>query len=191
MNAILGGLFNSRLMLLLREQRGYTYGASSGFDFRRGAGPFAVRLGVQSDVTVPAVQDVLGELRRIREEPPTDDELGLARDYLVGVFPLRFETAGQVAAALGGIVIFGLPNDELDHYRPQVAAVTADDVIAAAREHVRPDEATIVLVGDANTFLSALDDADLGEVQVHPRAFRHHGRVIVVLGRPALGHRGA
>jgi zinc protease len=166
MNAILGGLFNSRLMLLLREQRGYTYGVYSGFDFRRGAGPFAVRLGVQSEVTVPAVQDIFGELRRIREEPPTDDELGLARDYLIGVFPLRFETAGQVAAALGGIVIFGLPNDELDHYRPRVAAVTADDVVAAARAHVRPEEASIVLVGDANTFLGALEEANLGEVQV-------------------------
>src|SRR4051812_2473001 len=166
MNAILGGLFNSRLMLLLREQRGYTYGVYSGFDFRRGPGPFAVRLGVQSEVTVPAVQDVLSELGRIREEPPTADELGLARDYLIGVFPLRFETAGQVAAALGGIVIFGLPNDELDHYRPRVAAVTADDVVAAARSHVRPDDAVIVLVGDAKSFLGPLEDAGFGEVQV-------------------------
>jgi zinc protease len=166
MNAILGGLFNSRLMLLLREQRGYTYGVYSGFDFRRGAGPFAVRTGVQSEVTVPAVQDILGELDRIREEPPTDDELALARDYLIGVFPLRFETAGQVAAALGGIVIFGLPNDELDHYRPRVAAVTAADVVNAARNHVRPEEAAIVLVGDANAFLGALEGAELGDVQV-------------------------
>jgi zinc protease len=166
MNAILGGVFNSRLSQLLREQRGYTYGIHTGFDFRRGAGPFAVRTAVQAEVTVPAVQDIFAELRRMAVDPPTDEELSLARDYLVGVFPLRFETAGQVGAALGGLVVFGLPDDELDRYRPSVAAVTADDVITAARAHVRPDEATIVLVGDVDVFLPALQAAGFGDVQV-------------------------
>ena len=87
---------------------------------------------------MPAVQDILGVLQGMRDDPATTEELALARDYLVGVFPLRFETAGQVAAALGGLVVFELPDDELDRYRPAVAAVTADDVTAAARAHVRP-----------------------------------------------------
>ena len=166
LNTILGGLFNSRLNRLLREEKGYTYGVHSGFDFRRGAGPFAVRCAVQSDVTVPAVQAILGVLQGMRDDPVTPDELGLARDYLVGVFPLRFETAGQVAAALGGLVVFELPDDELDRYRPGVAAVTADDVSAAAQAHVRPDEARIVLVGDAAAFEAQLRDAGLGDVSV-------------------------
>jgi zinc protease len=166
MNTILGGLFNSRLNRLLREERGYTYGVHSAFDFRRSAGPFVVRCAVQSEVTVPAVQEILTVLTGMRDDPATTEELTLARDYLVGVFPLRFETAGQVAAALGGLVVFELPEDELDSYRPRVAAVTADDVQATARAHVRPDDATIVLVGDAASFESQLRDAGLGEISV-------------------------
>jgi zinc protease len=65
MSAILGGLFNSRLQRLLREERGYTYGVGAGFDLRRAAGPFSVRMAVQTEVTAPAVVDALGELRRI------------------------------------------------------------------------------------------------------------------------------
>ena len=92
MSAILGGLFNSRLNRKLREEKGYTYGAGAGFDMRRGAGPFAVRAAVNTEVTVPALQDMLVELDAMRDAPPTRDELHAARDYLVGVFPLRFET---------------------------------------------------------------------------------------------------
>jgi zinc protease len=166
LNTLLGGLFNSRLNLLLREQRGYTYGVHSSFDLRRGAGPFVVRCAVQSEVTVPAVQDILAELVRIREAPVSPAELQGARDYLVGVFPLRFETAGQVAAAIGGLVVFDLPDDELDQYRPAISAVTAEDVLRSAQEHIRPEEAAIVIVGDAVTFEADLRRAGLGEVSV-------------------------
>jgi zinc protease len=166
LNAILGGLFNSRLNELLREVRGYTYGINSSFDFRRHAGPFAVRCAVQTEVTVPALEDILGELQRIRETPVAEHELTIARDYLVGVFPLRFETAGQVAAAIGGLVTFGLPDDELDRYRPAITAVTAEHVSEAARRHIRPDEASIVIVGDAARFEPSLRAAGLGEVTV-------------------------
>ena len=62
MAAILGGLFNSRLNMKLREEKGYTYGAGAGFDMRRGAGPFAARAAVNTEVTVPAIEDTLAEL---------------------------------------------------------------------------------------------------------------------------------
>jgi predicted Zn-dependent peptidase len=166
LNALLGGLFNSRLNRVLREAKGYTYGIHSGFDTRRHAGPFAVRCAVQTEVTVPAVADILTELERIRDDRVEDAELTIARDYLVGVFPLRFETAAQVAAAIGGLVVHELPDDELDRYRPSVAAVTADEVLTAARAHVRPDEASIVLVGDASRFEADLRAAGWGEVEV-------------------------
>ena len=69
MGAILGGLFNSRLNMKLREEKGYTYGAGAGFDLRRAAGPFAARAAVNTEVTVPAVADFLAELDRIRDAP--------------------------------------------------------------------------------------------------------------------------
>jgi zinc protease len=166
LNAVLGGLFGSRLNTLLREQKGYTYGVHSSFDMRVGTGPFAVRTAVQTEFTVPSVIDTLAEFQRIREAPAEEGELTIARDYLVGVFPLRYETSGQVAGAIAGMVAHGLPDDELDRYRPAIAAVTADQVLAAAQRHVRPEEAAVVIVGDADAFLGALADTGLGDVQV-------------------------
>ena len=166
MNAMLGGLFNSRLNMLLREERGYTYGVSSGFDMRRAAGPFAVRCAVESDVTAPAVADIVAELARVGHDPVSDEELDAARDYLIGVFPLRFETSAQVAGALSGLVVQDLPDDELDRYRPAVAAVTADDVRAAATAHIDIERASIVIVGDASKCEDELRDADYAEVEV-------------------------
>ena len=105
MSAILGGLFNSRLNMNLREEKGYTYGASAGFDMRRARGPFAARAAVNTEVTIPALRELLAELDRIRETPSTDAELRAARDFLIGVFPLRFETPGPVAGSLAGLFV--------------------------------------------------------------------------------------
>ena len=170
MSAILGGLFNSRLNRNLREDKGYTYGAHAGFDFRRAAGPFGARAAVAADVTVPAILETIKELDAMRAGPVTDEELRTARDYLAGVFPLRFETPGAVVGALGGLIVHGLPDDELTRYRPAIEAVTAEAVLEAARSHVRPDEAAIVLVGDADGFLSALEAAGLGPITVESDA---------------------
>ena len=108
MAAILGGLFNSRLNMKLREEKGYTYGAGAGFDMRRGAGPFAARAAVNTEVTVPAILEMVSELRGIGESPVSAAELAAARDFLVGVFPLRFETAGAVVGSLGSLAVHGL-----------------------------------------------------------------------------------
>ncbi|HXI82045.1 MAG TPA: insulinase family protein, partial [Verrucomicrobiae bacterium] len=161
---ILGGLFNSRLNTKLREEKGYTYGAGAGFDLRRGAGPFAARAAVNTEVTVPAIVDILAELDRIRDTAVTDAELKAARDFLVGVFPLRFETPGPVVGALAGLVIHELPDDELARYRPAIEAVTADAVQASARNHIHPDASAIVLVGDADAFGADLEAAELGRL---------------------------
>jgi predicted Zn-dependent peptidase len=166
MSAILGGLFNSRLNMKLREEKGYTYGASAGFDLRRAAGPFGARAAVNTAVTVPAVVDTLAELDRIREGPVTDDELRAARDFLVGIFPLRFETPSAVVGALAGMVTHDLPDDELNRYRPAIEAVTAADVLAAARTYLDPGRAAVVLVGDVDQFAGELGAAGLGPVVV-------------------------
>jgi predicted Zn-dependent peptidase len=166
MSAILGGLFNSRLNMNLREDKGYTYGASAGFDLRRARGPFTARAAVNTEVTVPALQEFLAELDRIREAPVTDGELKAARDYLVGVFPLRFETPGPVAGSLAGLFVHRLPEDELDRYRPSIEAVSADDVLRVAREHIRPEAAAVVVVGDHDAFGEALAAAAIGPVEV-------------------------
>jgi predicted Zn-dependent peptidase len=166
MAMILGGLFNSRLNMKLREEKGYTYGAGAGFDFRRFAGPFSARAAVNTDATVPALVDLLAELRRIREEAPSEAEMRAARDFLVGVFPLRFETPGPIVGSLGGLVTFGLPPDELDRYRPAIDAVTATDVLEAARRHLHIERLAIVVVGDADAVGADLEKAGLGDFEV-------------------------
>jgi zinc protease len=166
MSAILGGLFSSRLNMRLREEKGYTYGAHAGFDLRRHAGPFGARAAVQSEVTVPAVQDTLAELERMRGSDVTDAELRAAKDYLIGVFPLRFETPGPVVSALAGLAIQGLPDDELARYRPGVEAVTAADVRRAAEEHLHLDRTAIVLVGDADAIGAGVETAGFGDVEI-------------------------
>jgi zinc protease len=166
MSAILGGLFNSRLNLQLRETKGYTYGAGAGFDLRRGAGPFTARAAVNTEVTVPAVLDTLAELERMRDTRVTDDELAAARDFLVGVFPLRFETPGAVAGALAGLAVHDLPLDELVDYRSRIEAVDVEAIAAAAAAHLHVDRAAIVLVGDVDAFGPALEAAGLGTIVI-------------------------
>jgi zinc protease len=166
MGAILGGLFNSRLNMKLREEKGYTYGAGAGFDLRRAAGPFAARAAVNTEVTVPAVTDFLVELDRIRDAPVTQSELQAARDFLVGVFPLRFETPGPIVGALSGLIVHDLPEDELARYRLAIEAVTVEDVLEAAAGRVHPDRAAIVLVGDADAFGADLEAAGFGPIAI-------------------------
>jgi predicted Zn-dependent peptidase len=166
MSAILGGLFNSRLNMKLREEKGYTYGASAGFDMRRGAGPFGARAAVNTEVTVPAVLDMLGELEAIRASKVSASELAAARDFLIGVFPLRFETAGAVVGALSGLAVHGLPVDELIEYRHRIEGVDAGAVAAAARAHLHVEDAAVVLVGDVDAFGEALEAASLGTIVI-------------------------
>lgn len=167
MNAVLGGLFGSRINLNLREVHGYTYGASSHYDWRRGAGPFVVSTAVQSEVTAPALTEILLEIDRIRSDKISDEELTLARDYLEGVFPIRYESTDAIAAALATLVIHDLPADYYDTYRKNIHDVSADAVLLVANAHLHPLELQTVVVGDAKTIEGSLADPKFGELIVH------------------------
>lgn len=170
MNMLLGGLFSSRINLNLREVHGYTYGASSFFDWRRQAGPFVVATAVRSDVTAAAAGEVLTEIDRIRAEKVNADELSLATSYLEGVFPIRYESTSAIARALSAMVIYGLPPDYFDTYRDRVRAVSAPDVLRAAREFLRPEELQLVAVGDPAVVREPLDAMGLGPLQSYDTA---------------------
>ena len=165
-NAILGGLFSSRLNLNLREKNAYTYGAHSGVDWRRWAGPFSMDAAVQSDVSAAAVREILNEFDRMRSEPVTESELSLAISYLDGVFPIRFETTRAIASALASQAIYGLPADYYDTYRANIRAVTADDILRVAREHFDPAKLQVVAVGDPTSISEPLAALGIGEVSV-------------------------
>ncbi len=156
MNAVLGGLFSSRINLNLREVHAYTYGAHSGFDWRRNAGPFVVASAVKTEVTDAAVREILLEIDRIRDEEVSADELDLATKYLAGVFPVRYETTGAVASALALATVYGLPDDYFSTYRERIASVSRADVLAAARAHIHPAALQVLAVGDVKAIEAPL-----------------------------------
>ena len=166
MNAILGGLFNSRINLNLREVHGYTYGAFSAFEWRRAAGPFVVSTAVQSEVTAAAAREVMNEIDRMRAEPVSSDELSLAVSYLDGVFPIRYETTEAIAQALTTLIVHELPPDFYDTYRGHVRAVTLPDVLHAAERHLLPGSMQIVVVGDPDVVRAPLGEGGFGPVEV-------------------------
>jgi predicted Zn-dependent peptidase len=166
MAALLGGVFGSRLNLRLREELGYTYGARAGFDARRAAGPFSASAAVQTEVTGDATREMLAQLDRIRDAAPELAELREVRDFLVGVFPLRFETTGGVAAAMEPLAVYALPDDYWQTYRSNLEAVGPDEVLAAARDLIRPDELLILAVGDASRIRGELESGAFGPVEV-------------------------
>jgi zinc protease len=167
-NTVLGGAFTSRLMLNLREKRGFTYGVRSRFSFRRSAGPFKISTAVATEVTAPAVREILAELGGLVEGGPTREEVDRARDFIAGVFPLHLESTGQVAARIGELLVYGLPDDFFSTYRDRIRAVTPEDVLDAGRTVLRPDEMVILVVGDAKEVRSPLEALDLGAVEVVP-----------------------
>ena len=167
MNAILGGLFSSRINLNLREKQAFTYGASSGFDWRRGAGPFVVSTAVKSEVTARAVEEILREIDGLRSAPPDPAEVALATDYLAGVFPIRYESTSAVAGALAGATMFGLPDDWFARYRDRIRAITPTAVHAAARAHLDPERLMVLAVGDASVIEAPLAALRLGAVERH------------------------
>ena len=166
MNAVLGGLFSSRINLNLREQHGYTYGAFSAFEWRRAAGPFVIQTAVKSDVTDAAVREILHEVERMRSEEISADELTLATSYLDGVFPIRYETTSAIATALSNLVIHDLPEQFYDDYRARVRAVTTHDVLRAAQQHLHPDRLRIVVVGDPGVIATPLSEIHGAPVEI-------------------------
>jgi len=166
LGALLGGVFGSRLNKRLREELGYTYGARAAFDPRRATGPFTATAAVQTEVTVDAVRELLRQLEAIRAAAPDDAELAEVRDFLVGVFPLRFETTAGIAAAMEPMAVYDLPETWWHDYRDRLEAVDAASVHATALELVRPDEALILMTGDASVLREPLEAAGFGTLEV-------------------------
>ena len=169
MNALLGGQFTSRINLNLREDKGYTYGARSGFSFDRGPGPFVASAGVFTAKTDSSLIEFMKELRDIRtSRPATEAEVNFAKGSLVQSYPRMIETNSGVASRLAELAFFGLPPSELARYPEQIEAVTIADVTRVAKEYLHPDNAVIVVVGDLSTIRGGIDALRLGPVTVVP-----------------------
>jgi len=164
LNSMLGGQFVSRINLNLRENKGYTYGARSNFDYRRGAGPFAASGGVFTNVTKESVNEFLKELRGIRGEiPVTERELEYAKQGILRGFPRGFETPDQIANRLSAVVLYNLPDDYFNSYSARVRAVTLADITRVANRYLDPSRMAILVVGDRKAVEPGLRSLGIGE----------------------------
>ena len=134
MNTVLGGSFSSRLNMNLREEHGYTYGASSSFDMRADAGPFVAAAGVQTDKTSESLTEFFKELNAIRETVPAD-ELARSKNYVALRYPGGFETTGDISRRLEDMVVYALRDDYFARYVPAIDAVSAGAVAEAAQKY--------------------------------------------------------
>lgn len=167
LNTILGGDFVSRLNLNLREQKGYTYGVRTGFNLRRGVGPFVMQTSVGTDVTGPAVREALAEIRDIAaSRPATDAEVAQAIAALTKGYPRGFETAAQVARSVAQLALYGLPDSYFEEFIPRISQVTAAAVTSAAVRHLVPEKMTTVIVGDLDKMEASLPGLGLGPPQL-------------------------
>ena len=156
MNALLGGVFNSRINLNLRERHAYTYGARSTFAFRRQAGPFVVAAPVRNEVTRESIEEVFIELRRIRTGDIETRELDDTKNYLMGVFPATVQSSSDIASRLVDMELYSLPADYFDRYRENIGAISRDDIERVAKKYIDPDRALIVIVGSAKAIREPL-----------------------------------
>jgi len=163
LNMVLGGQFVSRVNMNLREDKGYTYGARTAFDFRRGRGPFLLQVSVQTEVTADALREALGELAAIRgERPVTAAELATARAALTRGYPRNFETADQIARAAAQLALYELPDDTFSRFAPAVNAVEVEDATRAAQAYLDTARMLIVVVGDRDRIAGPLGSLNLG-----------------------------
>jgi predicted Zn-dependent peptidase len=169
LNMILGGQFVSRINMNLREEKGYTYGARTSFEFRKGPGPFIFQASVQSDVTANAVREVLNELHAIRGvRPVSAEELEHGRAALIRGYPRNFETAEQLGRAAVQMALYDLPDDYFAEFVPRMASVTAEEVTRVVARHLDPARLTTLIVGDLDAVGRDLAELDLGEPEVMP-----------------------
>jgi zinc protease len=167
MNAILGGLFSSRINLNLREVHGYTYGAGSGFVYRRSRGPFYVSTMVRTDSTAPSVKEIFSELEGMRASQVKPEELSMARETLIRNLTGIFETTNATAGTMSNLFTYGLP---LDYYRTlpeKIGGVTAAEIQRVAQKYIAPDQMVIVVVGDRTAVEPELRKLNLGPVEVY------------------------
>jgi zinc protease len=169
MNALLGGQFVSRVNLKLREEKGYTYGAQTRFDWRKGLSPFVLQASVHTASTADAIKDSLAELDAIRgSRPPTTEELTLAKASLTRGYPRNFETAQQVARSVSTLALHGLPDTYFAEFVPKVSGVSGADVTAAAARYLHPAHTTTLVVGDSAVIRDGLAALGLGEPELLP-----------------------
>jgi predicted Zn-dependent peptidase len=164
-NSLYGGAFNSRLVMNIREDKGYTYSPRSSVNALQQHGYFSISAAVRNEVVAASVTEMFYELDKLRALPVPEPELADARNYLSGVFSLGLATQEGLLSQLATVALHGLPDDYLETYRQKVRSLTPDDLLTTARKYLDSANMQIVLVGDRSQIEK---QAQLfGEVEVY------------------------
>lgn len=166
MNYTLGGSFASRINMNLREEHGYTYGANSRFSPYRMGGSFGAAGLVRTNVTGAAAKEMMYELKRFPDNPPTDEELKMAKDASIRSLPGQFETSAATAGALHSIFLYDRPLDYYSTLPAKYEAVTSADVARVAKQYIHPDNMLILVVGDRATVEPQMKEVNLGPIEI-------------------------
>lgn len=165
MNTVLGGAFVSRINMNLREDKGWSYGASSLLISARGQRPFLVYAPVQTDKTKESMMEIKAELEGILDEnPATEDEVLKAQESQTLALPGLWETNGSVAGSIQNLVQYDLPENYYETYPGKVRALNVDTIASAAEEVLRPDDLIWLIVGDLSVIESSIQELGYGPV---------------------------
>ncbi len=165
MNKILGGGPTGRLFIHLREEKGYTYGIGSSVTAPIYRGDWSASTSVRTEVTDPALQDLLAEIAQMRDQPVSDEELNDARRAMIASFALSLESPPQLLNLYVTRWRYNLAADYWDRYGDRIGAVTKDQIQAAARKYLGPERMQIIAVGDPTRIPPLLKK--LGEVETY------------------------
>ncbi|HEY1340485.1 MAG TPA: insulinase family protein, partial [Bryobacteraceae bacterium] len=155
-NAILGGGANSRMFKNIREKEGFAYDAHSEYDVKRDSGEVAAVTEVRNEVIEPALRALLGELQQIAGTRVSAQELSGTKNYIAGTYLLSLGSQDGLASRLDRLKTLGLPNESLETFTANVRNVEPDQILAAAKKYLSPDQDAIVVVGDASKIGDAL-----------------------------------
>jgi zinc protease len=159
---ILGGEGSNRLHQVLRTERALTYGAQANMDTLKQTGDFEAETNTRTDATGEVLRLIVDEFWRLQRERVGERELDGAKAYLTGSFPLTIETPESIAMQVVNALFYGLPLEQLQTFRERVNAVTVDDIQRVARDLLRPDRLSVVLVGNAAAFVPQLRTVGFG-----------------------------
>jgi len=164
MNTMLGGYFTSRINKNLREDNGYTYGARSSFSSNKYSGDFSVVTEVKNDITSDTIREIIKEIKKMREEFVSDEELQNVKNYISGSFPLQLETPNAIASKVINLKLYNLSDDYYNTYIRNVNDLTREEIRDAAVKYLHPDKMTISIAGNVKEIEEGMKE--FGEVEV-------------------------
>jgi zinc protease len=163
---ILGGEGSNRLHRVLRSERGLTYAAEASMQSLKQGGDFMADTDTRTETTAEALRVIVDEFQKLQRERVHERELADAQAYLAGSFPLTIETPDAIAAQVLNVLFYGLPLSDIESYRERVNAITVEDIQRVARQYLRPDRLSVVLVGNAAAFTDTLKGVGFSTFEV-------------------------